>query len=84
MTQVEKLGPFPKSCDLKRPQHFRFRPSRFLCADLSLFPLSSLCGLNKNLFSTMDMMFYMKKNKEKDAVKKQERQQRDELKNVIM
>ena len=32
----------------------------------------------------MDMMFYMKKNKEKDAVKAKERQQRDELKNVVI
>ena len=31
-----------------------------------------------------DMMFYMKKNKEKDAVKAKERQQRDELKNVVI
>ena len=32
----------------------------------------------------MDMMFYMKKNKEKDATKAKERQQRDELKNVVI
>jgi len=52
-------------------------------APLSVFPFSPHAA-PPTFISTMDMMFYMKKNKEKDAVKKSERQQRDELKNVVI
>jgi hypothetical protein len=51
---------------------------------LRLF-LHRLLSLFTETYSTMaDWMFYMKKNKEKEAIKAKEREEKEQLKNVLI